>query len=161
MIYLGIDPGAKGAVGSIIESVAGGCSRLVVDLPGSRYELIAMMNGAAGPRGAESQCFAALERPGYGPPMGKSAAVKLRESYERCAMALVAAGIPFEEVSPQTWKKEIFKGAEILKGKEGKARARARAAELFPSLADQVARVKDDGRAEALLLAEYARRLRA
>ena len=44
-------------------------------------------------------------------------------------------------------------------GKE-KSAARFKAMALFPSLADQLKLVKHDGRAEALLLAEYGRRLR-
>lgn len=159
MIYFGIDPGARGAVGVVDPGQFGTVAvwrQEIHDLPQSRGEVLTLFSDLIG-----NNSFAALERPGYGPPMGKSAAVKLRESFERCAMALVAAGIPFEEVSPQEWKKVLFKGVEIKKGKEGKAQARARAMELFPSLADQLSRVKDDGRAEALLLAEYARRLRA
>ena len=63
--------------------------------------------------------------------------------------------IPTELVSPQRWKKEIMAD----QGKE-KSAARFKAMTLFPSLADQLKLVKHDGRAEALLMAEYARRLR-
>jgi hypothetical protein len=40
-----------------------------------------------------------------------------------------------------------------------KDNSRVKAMELFPALTDDLARVKDDGRAEAVLLAEYGRRL--
>jgi crossover junction endodeoxyribonuclease RuvC len=60
--------------------------------------------------------------------------------------------IPFGEVHPMTWKKEF-----LLIGKP-KEISIARAKQLFPSVADRLARKKDHGRAEALLIAEYARR---
>jgi hypothetical protein len=44
-------------------------------------------------------------------------------------------------------------------GKE-KSAARFKAMALFPSMAEHLKLVKHDGRAEALLLAEYGRRLR-
>ena len=68
---------------------------------------------------------------------------------------LGAFDIPFDLVSPQRWKKEIMAD----QGKD-KSAARFKAMALFPSLADQLKLVKHDGRAEALLMAEYARRLR-
>ena len=68
---------------------------------------------------------------------------------------LAALNIPVELVSPQRWKKEIMAD----QGKD-KSAARFKAMALFPSLADQLKLVKHDGRAEALLLAEYGRRLR-
>ena len=69
---------------------------------------------------------------------------------------LASAGIPFELVSPSVWKAKMgltkFPGETYA---ENKTRARALATQLFPALAPQFKRVKDDGRAEALLLAVY------
>ena len=69
---------------------------------------------------------------------------------------LASAGIPFELVSPNVWKAKMgltkFPGETYA---ENKTRARALATQLFPALAPQFKRVKDDGRAEALLLAVY------
>jgi hypothetical protein len=73
-------------------------------------------------------------------------------------MGLAAAGIPFERVTPQKWKSAMG----IPKGSD-KAASIRRAEELFPDV-DFVppgCRVKSDAFAEALLLAEYARRSRA
>jgi len=70
---------------------------------------------------------------------------------------LATHGIPFTLVTPAQWK-----GAMKLHRKPEeptsavKNRARALATRLFPHLASEFARVKDDGRAEALLLAVYA-----
>ena len=69
---------------------------------------------------------------------------------------LASAGIPFELVSPSVWKAKMgltkFPDETYA---ENKTRARALATQLFPALAPQFKRVKDDGRAEALLIAVY------
>jgi crossover junction endodeoxyribonuclease RuvC len=65
----------------------------------------------------------------------------------------VAAGmrIPYSLVIPQTWKKALGVPAD-------KNAARARACQLFPNMASKFARVKDDGRAEAALIALFGYR---
>jgi crossover junction endodeoxyribonuclease RuvC len=69
---------------------------------------------------------------------------------------LASRGIPFELVSPSVWKAKMgltkFPDETYA---QNKTRARALATQLFPALASQFNRVKDDGRAEALLLAVY------
>lgn len=57
-----------------------------------------------------------------------------------------------ELVSPQRWKKAMGTTSD-------KDSSRHRASELLPRHAGNWHRVKDDGRAEAALLAEYARRI--
>lgn len=67
--------------------------------------------------------------------------------------ACVAADIPLRLVTPQVWKKHYgLKG-----GKENKDQARQLACRLWPQHAELFARKKDDGRAEAALLAHYGR----
>lgn len=68
---------------------------------------------------------------------------------------IAALGLPLEMPSPQRWKKEIL--ADQGKDKDA---SRFKAIQLFPALAAELSRVKDDGRAEAILMAEYGRRLR-
>ena len=68
---------------------------------------------------------------------------------------IAAYNLPLETPSPQRWKKEIMAD----QGKEKDA-ARYKASQLYPNIAHLFSRVKDDGRAEALLMAEYGRRLR-
>jgi crossover junction endodeoxyribonuclease RuvC len=64
------------------------------------------------------------------------------------------SGWPLLAVAPRQWQRVMLAGRA-----KGKGASRARAAELFP-WADLGGR-KDEGRAEALLLAEYGRRQRA
>lgn len=69
---------------------------------------------------------------------------------------LAANGIPFVLVAPQVWKVKMgLQRSPDEPASATKDRARALASKLFPNLADQFKRKKDDGRAEALLLAVY------
>ena len=69
-------------------------------------------------------------------------------------MALTALSIPYDLVTPQRWKRAMMDGM----GKDKDA-SRVRALQLFPDLADQLGLKKHHGRADALLIAEYRRRL--
>jgi hypothetical protein len=69
---------------------------------------------------------------------------------------LAALDFSYSYVSPQRWKGVLLDGM----GKDKDA-GRFRAIQLFPDVADQLARKKDDGRADALLIAEYGRRQHA
>lgn len=61
--------------------------------------------------------------------------------------------LPIAHVSPVVWKKAMLKGGI---GQE-KAASILRAQEIFPGSATYLTRKKDDGRAEALLIAAYIR----
>ncbi len=69
---------------------------------------------------------------------------------------VTALGLSLEYVTPQKWMKEMMAGRPI--GKDAQV---ARAQELWPSIAEQLVGPrggKKDGRADALLIAEYGRR---
>ena len=61
---------------------------------------------------------------------------------------LAALQVPITYVTPQAWQKAVS-------AREGKDAGRARAAELFPAYAQMFARKKDDGRADAALMAYW------
>jgi len=61
---------------------------------------------------------------------------------------LAGLQIPYTLVTPQRWQKH----QGVAKGKDA---SRARAAMLFPKNADDFKRKKDDGRADAALIARY------
>ena len=72
---------------------------------------------------------------------------------EACAIAL---GHVVEFVSPAVWKRDM--GLSRRPGESDKAlkdRSRQRATDLWPTCSDLFARVKDDGRAEAALIAKW------
>ena len=72
------------------------------------------------------------------------------ENYGILLCALTAAGLPFTEVSPATWMSGV--------GVHGKDDARRLAAQWFPVHANYFSHKKDDGRADATLLALWGLR---
>ena len=159
MSVLGIDPGLDGAVALLTESRAqvwdspvlnvgpGGKVRREHDVAGMVRLLTHALSSVAGPVHVAIESVHAM--PGQGVrsmfSMGKGMGVWLG--------ILAALSLSYNLVTPQRWKKAMLDGM----GKEKDA-ARFRALQLFPALSDQLARKKDHGRAEALLLAEYLRR---
>jgi crossover junction endodeoxyribonuclease RuvC len=166
MIYIGIDPGLSGAVAVIDEGVINTMDPVTVsvfDTPTAVVEgektkreylataMALLLKSYAG----RTDVLAVLEHVHSMPKQGVSSSFCFGRGKGMWEGILAAYNIPTELVSPQRWKKEIMAD----QGKD-KSAARFKAMALFPSLADQLKLVKHDGRAEALLMAEYARRLR-
>ena len=61
---------------------------------------------------------------------------------------IAALEIPYTLVTPQKWKKHFGLSKE-------KDHSRLLATRLYPNMADKFIRKKDDGRAEAILIAKY------
>jgi crossover junction endodeoxyribonuclease RuvC len=164
MIYIGIDPGLNGAVG-VVDLGAGNCEPklFVYDTPTVLVEggktrrkyLTSAMALLIESYKNRSDVLAILENVHSMPSQGVSSSFCFGEGKGMWEGILAAYNVPTELVSPQRWKKEIMAD----QGKE-KSAARFKAMALFPNLADHLKLVKHDGRAEALLLAEYGRRLR-
>lgn len=70
---------------------------------------------------------------------------------------LAGLNVPFMFVTPQRWKTNLLAG--LSQGDKASSILQVR--RLFPSSHTWVTKVKHDGRAEAILLAEYARRTHA
>ena len=67
---------------------------------------------------------------------------------------LASAGIEYSLVAPNLWKPALgLRRGTDETPEANKSRSRALAARLVPSLADKFSRVKDDGRAESILIA--------
>jgi crossover junction endodeoxyribonuclease RuvC len=166
VIYIGIDPGLSGAVAVIQDTEAYyGEHRInVFDTPTAlvkgektkRRYLMGSMALLLQPYAKQQDVVAVLENVHSMPSQGVSSSFCFGEGKGLWEGILAAYNIPMELVSPQRWKKTIMAD----QGKD-KSAARFKAMALFPSLADQLKLVKHDGRAEALLMAEYARRLRS
>jgi len=97
---------------------------------------------------------AAIEAPFAMPRQASNTTLLQGRGYGLAEGILVGCGVSYEAVAPARWKKAM----SIPAGSE-KGASRVLASRLFPYLAPQLARVKDDGRAEALLLAVYVQRL--
>ena len=153
--YVGVDPGASGAI-----AVVNGAGVLLgtIKLDAQAVDVWAFLSAVDGAMGA------VLEKVSSSPQMGVASAFSFGQSYGMVRAFLVAAAVPFEEVTPASWRaamhckgtgKSVMGAEHNARRKENKAITKAKAMELFPR-----AKVTD-AIADALLLAEYARRLAA
>ena len=91
-----------------------------------------------------------MEQVGAMRGQGVTSMFRFGEQFGALQMALAASETPMYFVTPQKWKK--FFGLTRDKGV-----SRGLAMQRFPKYADQFKRVKDDGRAEATLIALYGK----
>lgn len=159
MVYVGIDPGLTGAVGVIwtdgTATVSDTPTALVEGEKSKHKYMAAAMALLLKPFADCKDVLAILENVHSMPKQGVASSFGFGEGKGIWEGILAAYSIPTELVSPQRWKKAIMAD----QGKE-KSAARFKAMALFPALTEQMKLVKHDGRAEALLMAEYGRRLR-
>jgi crossover junction endodeoxyribonuclease RuvC len=159
--FIGVDPGLSGA----LAIVNGFDTHLrVEDMP-----TMTMMNGK---RRIDMAALAALleewrnwnrdrallatvEDVHSMPGQGVSSVFSFGFSAGALQQALASAEIPVKLVQPATWK--ALYG--LRGGRDNKTASRDKATELYPRHAAMWARVKDDGRAEAVLLANYGSKL--
>ena len=152
--YIGIDPGLSGAVGVVSANGVWAYDTPVLWVEGKRKYHAGAMALLLKPF-VDVECLVVLEAVHSMPKQGVASSFTFGEGLGMWKGIVAAFELPLELPSPQRWKKEIMadmgrdKDASILK-----------AIQLFPTIASQLSRKKDDGRAEALLLAEYGRRLR-
>ena len=82
--------------------------------------------------------------------MGRQSAFMFGQGVGVIKGVLAAQQVPYSQVAPAKWKREL----SLSKDKD---QARAMATRLFPKSADKFKRKKDDGRAEAVLIAHWAK----
>ena len=151
MRVLGVDPGANGALAVHF----GGRLVDLVDMPtttvkrGSREvrEVNAALLGAVVSRMLPLDA-AYLEQVGAMPGQGVSSMFAFGRAVGVIEGVLAALEVPVTKVPPQTWQRSM----RVRGGKDG---ARERAMQLYPADASAFARKKDDGRADASLIAAY------
>ena len=143
--YIGIDPGKGGALALLTED--GQCT--VVPFHESAYTVI--LKAASGP---SSVCC--LEKVGAMPGQGVVSMFNFGHNLGYIEGLLQAFDIPYQLVPPQTWKKEFC----VTSDKNTSIEV---CRKLFPHvclLPTARSRKPSDGMAEAILIAEYARRRR-
>lgn len=146
MIYMGIDPGKKGAM-----AIINGETVEIIPYDKRDYQKKIDEMVRADPL-AVMRCV--LEHVGAMPGQGVTSTFSFGESFGWLQGVLEAWGIPYEIVRPAKWKKEFSVTAD-------KNTSIAVARRLFPGVSlrrTDSCRKDDDGMAEALLMAEYARR---
>lgn len=148
-MILAVDPGASGAL-AFLDLAAGKLE--ILDMPTVEVKRGAKNKTEISPqmlaaliRGC-SPTVAVLERVGAMPGQGTASMFQFGRGVGMIEGVLAALQIPTEYVTPQAWQKAV--GA-----RDGKDGNRQRAAELFPAYAHLFARKKDDGRADAALMA--------
>jgi crossover junction endodeoxyribonuclease RuvC len=151
---LGIDPGLGGAL-AFLE----GDDLTIHDMPvhrlrrgkASKMEIdlaeLARLIDAANPID-----HAIVELVGAMPGQGVSSVFAFGKGFGIVLGILAANFVPVTLVAPRRWKSSL----QVPAAKDG---ARARASQLLPRHAGQWVRVKDDGRAEASLMALYGARV--
>jgi hypothetical protein len=142
MLILGIDPGKKGALALLdVSELSVECH----DMPDTTQALHALLSGLPPVR------LCCVEKPFYPPHVGIGTISKMAEAYGTLRGALQWLDIPTFETRPAEWK-------AALNLNSSKSASREKASQFFPGYAEQWQRVKDDGRAEAALIAWYGQR---
>jgi crossover junction endodeoxyribonuclease RuvC len=155
MIYIGIDPGVSGGLAFLDDA---GSVLLVARMPATMRDLIDLFNAGDGyPLPTGHRLRAVLERVNAGVfamggkrRMGAVSAFTFGRGFGRLEGALAAARVPYDEVAPVKWQ-------TVMGCRTGgdKNISKARAQQLFPDL------TVTHAIADALLLAEYGRRIYA
>ena len=148
-IYIGIDPGTNGGIavldrdGKVLE---------VGKMPATPQDILDFLGEYSG-----QDVTAALEDVGHGiPGQSSKATATFARHNGHLEMALLALGMPTEKVTPQKWQKVYQLGSSKSCTKiQWKNKLKAKAQQLFPSLGKKITLSTSD----ALLIAEYARRL--
>jgi len=154
MLIIGIDPGITGAIAALdhtgllsvddIPTMAcgkGGRRRKhQVNAAGLSALLMERVDGRS------NEVLVVLERVNSMPGQGVAGVFSLGDTFGSIRGVVAALGLPLELVTPQTWKKHFRLPSD-------KELARAKAIELYPGA--PLGRVKDHGRAEAILIARH------
>ena len=147
-LILGVDPGASGAVAWL----KNGVHHALPFKNLTEAEILTAFE-SFGPKS-----FAYLENVHSMPGQGVSSTFKFGMNFGGLRMALIAAGIGFETVAPGTWQRKM---SCLSKG--DKKVTREKAQQLFPKVSITGRGVKSPTHAvaDALLIAEYGRRVHA
>jgi crossover junction endodeoxyribonuclease RuvC len=157
MRIVGIDPGASGAL-VILDTKTNTLE--VIDMP-----CVEVKRGTRNVRQVSAQHVvdvladkeiehAVIEKVGAMPGQGVSSMFAFGRAAGVVEGALAGLRIATTYVSPQEWQKHM----RVIGGKDG---SRSRASQLWPKQSDAFSRKKDDGRADAALIAGYGSKLMA
>lgn len=146
-LFIGVDPGKSGSI-AFIDTISGDCWSIKND--STLHDLHGALMDAQLASGGHHVLHAIIEKVHSSPQMGVKSAFSFGQSFGQLEALLVGAGIPFEYVSPAKWQ-----GDMKCRTKGDKNVTKSAAQRLFPK-----AKITH-ANADALLLAEYARRLDA
>lgn len=152
-LILGVDPGLNGALAwynfktkklvSVVDApILNSVPKDIDDL--KMWELVGM--------NAEQTAFAVIEQVGAAPNDAKGAIFTFGERFRAIKTITTIHQIPQFFVRPSVWKPLVGLSGD-------KSESRVMASAKFPGFADSFKRAKDDGRAEAALLAAFGERM--
>ena len=146
MVYIGIDPGKNGGFAVIDTAI----NKVVAEPWGSEVFVDRMKYISD----TEIQIRCCLEKVGAMPGQGVTSMFSFGAGYGFIQGVLTSFGIPYQLIPPQTWKKEF----SLNSNKQTSIEVCQR---LFPNVIlyrTERCKKPHDGMAEALLMAEFARR---
>ena len=150
-MFIGIDPGNTGAV-AFVENKE---FTNVVDMPlvtvRNRTELDLVSLKQILVDNLKEGSHVVLEKVGVMPKQGVASSGAFMRAFGMIEGLIVGLGLPYTLVIPRTWKKQMLPGLDT----SSKDSSRYRVMQMFPDHAKLFMRKKDDGRAEAVLLALY------
>ena len=145
-LIVGLDPGLTGAV-AILNP--GGHLIDVYDLPViGKHINAAELATYEGWRSNPTGFHAVIEQVASRPGQSSVATFTFGHGVGSIEATFAVLGVPLTRVTPATWKKHFGLGKD-------KNDSRRKATELWPAKSSYFARVKDDGRAEAALIARW------
>jgi crossover junction endodeoxyribonuclease RuvC len=160
--YIGADPGLSGAIALYVphspreQSIIEVFDMPTFEIDGKRQmdmtSLAALMNLWS--KGYQVK-ITMVEKVSAMPDQGVTSSFNFGFSAGALQQSIASAGLPMTLISPATWKAILG----LRGGRENKDMSRQLASRLFPTHAHLWARKKDDGRAEAVLLAYYGSKL--
>lgn len=147
-MIVGIDPGFSGAI-ALLDPNSGQLvlhDMPVAPSPSGKTETDLFSLGRILLPNQGIRCVAVLEQVAAMPKQGVSSMFRFGQNFGAIQMAIVGHGYEIHQVTPAVWKKYFKLSRE-------KGASRTLASRRFPANAQDFIRVKDDGRAEAALLA--------
>ena len=141
----GIDPGANGAL-----CILDGDNVTILDVPKVGNEVDEVEWARSWSVHLPFAGHIWIEQVGAMPGQGVTSMFNFGDRFGFVKALAYASGTPVSFVRPQKWKAGVG-----IPAKSAKGASRLRASQLFPQHADQWKLVKNDGRAEALLIAFY------
>lgn len=155
MIYIGIDPGQKGGI-AIIDDDTNKLLSMEIPLSADKKEMSTkeIYDFISNNFIIIDEVFCIIEKAQAMPKQGVTGVFNYGRGYGELIAILKILEIPYQEIQSQKWKKEF----SLIK-KDKKASV-AMAQKLFPHEVFITERGRlMDGKAEACLMAEYARRI--
>ncbi len=146
--YIGVDPGFSGALACLHNLDIEAVDMPIIKAAKNELDSVAVAFFLK----THEPGLVVIEKAQSMPGQGISSTGRYMESYGRIRGLCEGMGIPYVLVHPRTWKKVVMsdmgkeKGESIVKVKQ-----------LYPSVS--LPRKKDHGKADAILLCEYARRM--